>query len=103
SLAMARKAGAVVTGFTKVEAAIRTGAIGLLHAVEAADDGARKLDGPFRARAGQEAPVLRMFTADQLGLALGGPHVIHAALLAGRPSEVVLERVAELVRYDCQD
>lgn len=44
ALPMTRKAGGLVTGFSKVEAALRGGnVVGLIHACDAAEDGVRKL------------------------------------------------------------
>ena len=49
SLAMANKAGAVTTGFAKVEAALAAGRVlAVLHASEASEDGIRKLDAAHR-------------------------------------------------------
>jgi uncharacterized protein len=46
ALSLANKAGAVMSGFVKVETAIREGGVAaLLHAAEAAPDGRRKLEG----------------------------------------------------------
>ena len=106
ALSFARKAGEVVAGFTKVEAAIASGkAVALLHASEAAEDGVEKLDRAFRRRGGvaAERPSVRIFKSAQLDLAFGRTNVIHAALLAGRASEYVLERVAALARFREED
>ena len=88
SLALANKAGAVVAGFGKVEAALSgTGApAALIHAREAAPDGRRKLAGLLR-RIGSHT-ISPIPTFDDLGggdldVALGRVGVIHAALLAG--------------------
>ncbi len=100
ALSLARKAGALTLGFTKVEAAIAAGQVAaLIHASDAAADGVRKLDAAFRRRGGDENRIICLFSEAQLGLALGGAHVIHAALLAGRASENVLDRIAALVRF----
>lgn len=99
SLGLARKAGGVVLGAGKVEAALAKGeAIAVIHAADAAPDGIRKLDAAAR-RGGRDPLVIRPFTSSQLGLALGRSNVIHAALLAGRSGEDVLKRVAALLRY----
>ena len=91
----------MVTGFAKVEAAIGSGsAIALIHALDAAADGVRKLDQVAHRPTGSgPLPTITTFTAEQLSLALGGTNVIHAALLAGRLSEEALVRAAALVRY----
>lgn len=99
---MARKAGLVVTGFAKVEAAVaRERLAGLVHAAGAGDDGVAKLAAALRRRFGGEVgcPIVRIFTGDQLDLALGRSNVIHAALLAGRASETFIERADALGRY----
>jgi predicted RNA-binding protein YlxR (DUF448 family) len=44
-------------------------------------------------------PVIRAFTSSQLDLALGRPHVIHAALLGGREGKTFLARWRTLERY----
>ena len=99
ALGLARKAGSVITGAVKVNAAIARGdAIAVFHASDAAPDGVRKLQAAVR-RSGREVPTIACFTSGQLDLALGGPNVIHAALLAGRSGEDVLKRVSALLRY----
>ncbi|HEX2019727.1 MAG TPA: RNA-binding protein [Aurantimonas sp.] len=104
SLGLARKAGQLVTGATKAEAAVRTGrALLLVQASDAAADGLRKLDSARRAAAGSRSEpavaALRLFTADELGLALGGGNVIHAAILAGDAGSAAAKRLAALDKY----
>jgi predicted RNA-binding protein YlxR (DUF448 family) len=96
ALAMAHKAGRIVAGFERVESAIAAGGLAaLLHAADAAPDGVRKL----AARIEGQFPVICTFTSSQLDLALGRPHVIHAALLSGREGETFLARWRTLERY----
>ncbi len=98
ALAIAGKAGAVVTGFAKVEAALERGeAVALIHAVEAADDGRRKLGNI--GQDGRKLTVIDEFSGERLDLALNRPNVVHAALLAGPGGETFLARAARLVRY----
>lgn len=96
SLSLANKAGAVLTGFAKVESAVRAGGVAaLIHAREAAEDGRRKLLGALRSREGapiSATAVLDDLPEDDLDMALGRPHVIHAALLAGPGSQGCLAR-----------
>jgi uncharacterized protein len=101
ALAIAGKAGTVLTGFVKVQMALERGEVAaLLHAAEAADDGKRKLDAAWRRRASEEPPVtITFFTAAQLDLALHRPNVVHAALLAGPASETFLARCRRLERF----
>lgn len=103
ALAMANKAGAVVSGFGKVEDALVSGkAVALLHAQEAAPDGRRKLSQVLYRRQGEGAapiPVIDVFAGADLDLALGRAHVIHAALVASPGSEGFLTRWRRLARY----
>src|SRR5262249_25282184 len=104
ALAMAAKAGSVVAGFTKVEAALVQGeAVALLHAIEGAPDGGRKLDAALRRAPSGSVNVIRNLTSVQLDLALGRPNVIHAALLAGPTSDTVLARLRRLERFRSGD
>lgn len=103
ALAMAGKAGAVVVGFAKVEAALGHGEVkALIHAQDAAEDGRRKLMAAFRrARTGESSgiDVISLFSGTELDLALNRPNVVHAALLAGPGSETFLARVKRLQRF----
>ncbi|HVL72511.1 MAG TPA: RNA-binding protein [Beijerinckiaceae bacterium] len=103
ALALANKAGAVVTGFAKVEAAIAGGGVtALVHAAEAAEDGRRKLAGALRKRLGDAIsgfPIADDLTGDELDLALGRSNVIHAALVAGAGSDGFLARWRRLRFY----
>ncbi len=103
-LSLANKAGALVTGFGKVSDAAGSPALAaLVHAADAADDGVRKIAQALRRARGDRAdavPVIRGFSSDELGLALGGALVIHAALVAGPGSGGFLSSYARLARYD---
>jgi predicted RNA-binding protein YlxR (DUF448 family) len=100
ALAIAGKAGLVVSGFAKVEAALKDGtALALIHAAEAAADGRRKLDSRRNGEGTREIPTIDVFSGGQLDLALNRPNVVHAALLAGPGSETFLARAARYVRF----
>jgi hypothetical protein len=121
ALAMAAKAGQVVSGFSKVEGALaqrqtRTSILALIHACDGAADGIRKLDAIARQNTGQdtgqdtgngdespEFPVVAALTSEQLDLALGRSNVVHAALLAGPAGKTFLSRSQVLVRYRMAD
>ena len=113
ALAMAAKAGQVVSGFAKVEGALsarqsRAGVQALIHAADGASDGIRKLDALARQNAGNgagtaEFPIITALTSAELDLALGRSNVIHAALLAGPASKTFLSRSQMLVRYRLAD
>jgi predicted RNA-binding protein YlxR (DUF448 family) len=104
ALAIAGKAGLVVAGFAKAEAALERGnATALLHAAEASPEGIRKLDSALRRGPGGPLPVIGFLTSAQLDLALNRPNVIHAALLAGPVSETFLARCRRLERFRAGD
>ena len=113
ALAMAAKAGQVVSGFSKVEDALKprqaqSSIQALIHASDGAADGIRKLDAIVRQNAGngdetREFPVVTALTSEQLDLALGRSNVIHAALLAGPAGKTFLSRSQTLVRYRLAD
>ena len=102
SLGLARKAGAIALGAAKVEAAVRSGeALAVLHAAEASADGVRKITQARRATApgGPQIPAYKLFSEAEMGLALGGANVIHAAVLAGDAGRAALKRIVALDRY----
>ncbi len=104
ALAMAGKAGLVVAGFAKAEAALaREEVVALLHAAEAAADGIRKLDAAWCRRRPDKPLVIGFLSSAQLDLALNRPNVIHAALLAGPVSETFLARCRRLERFRTGD
>jgi predicted RNA-binding protein YlxR (DUF448 family) len=109
ALAMTAKAGAVVSGFTKVEDVLkRQNAMALLHASDGAADGIRKLDGIARQNAEfgdnpQLLPIITVLSCDELDLALGRSNVIHAAVLTGPAGKTFLSRSQTLVRYRMAD
>ncbi len=105
ALAIAGKAGLVAAGFAKVEAALaHERVVALLHAAEASPDGVKKLDGARRrVPQGDTVAVTQILTSAQLDLALGRSNVIHAALLAGAPSDTFLARLRRLERFRAGD
>ena len=113
ALAMAAKAGQVISGFGKVETALeprhaQTPVRALIHASGGAADGIRKLDALAGRKAGinddlGEFPIITALTSEQLDLALGRSNVIHAALLAGPAGKTFLSRCQMLVRYRLAD
>jgi len=109
ALAMAAKAGQVVSGFAKVEGLLEQGrAEALIHASDGAADGIRKLDAVAGQRSrnigeSRDFPIVTVLTSAELDLALGRSNVIHAALLAGPASKTFLSRCQTLVRYRMAD
>jgi hypothetical protein len=103
ALAIVGKAGQVIGGFAKVEAAIgRDDVRALIHAADAAADGKRKLDAALQRKThekSREIAIVELFSGAQLDLALNRPNVVHAALLAGPVSDTFLARVRRLERF----
>jgi hypothetical protein len=109
SLQMAKKAGQLLTGMTRVKAALESGtALALLTATDAAGDGRKKLLATLTAatRSAEEqglgGPEVRHFElleSAQLGLALGIENVIHAAPTQGPAGEAAVKRAEKLARY----
>jgi len=103
SLGLARKAGMVALGAAKVDGAVRAGkALAVLHAAEASGDGVRKITQARRATVhlgGPAIPAYKLFAEAELGLALGGANVIHAAVLASKAGRAALKRMVALDRY----
>jgi predicted RNA-binding protein YlxR (DUF448 family) len=80
-LGMEARAGALINGFDRVEAAARSGKVHLLiHALDAGEDGCRALDQAWRVGGG--APQGMIFPEERtiLSLALGRENVVHVAL-----------------------
>jgi len=101
ALAIAGKAGFVVPGFAKVEAALtRDKVVALIHGSEARPDGVKKLDGALRQRPDAKRVVMvTAFSSAELDLALGRSNVVHAALTAGPASNTFLARFHRLERF----
>jgi hypothetical protein len=102
-LGLARKAGAAVAGFAKVEAAVARDRLAVLViASEASQDGRRKMEQALRRRFGGAAPipVIRLFSGAELGLAMGRPDVIHAAVLQGPAGKSFVDAAVRLQRYE---
>jgi len=102
ALAMAGKAGAVVSGFAKVEKALAGGRVlALVHAAEGGADGVRKLASAARAAdypLGAPVPIT-LLTSAQLDLALARSNVIHAAVLDAPAGEAFVARCRRLADF----
>jgi uncharacterized protein len=86
-LGLAKRAGDLISGFEKVAAALAAGrAAWLIEASDGAADGRRKILNVAR-KSPRSAEVLGVYSAEELGLALGGENVIHTAFLAGRGAD----------------
>jgi hypothetical protein len=107
ALSFANKAGLVTAGFSKVEAMLGSGkAETLISASDGAADGTERLARKFRAVAaagGRPAFVITVFTAADLGLAIGRGNVIHAALAVGGQGRSMRDAALRLQRYRLSD
>lgn len=109
ALGMARKAGQLTFGATKVRALIDNGAlIALITATDAAADGRSKMIGPLKALhyaaeeeeiTGFDVPHFELLSSEQMGLALGMENVIHAALTRGAAAQAAVEKARRLALY----
>ena len=90
-LGLARRAGDLTLGFEKAASVIEQGkAAWMVEASDGSADGRRKLLQSARRAAVQSLPTPRLFavfSAEELGLALGLGNVIHLVFLAGRGAD----------------
>ncbi|WP_375606784.1 MULTISPECIES: RNA-binding protein [unclassified Bartonella] len=103
SLSMARKAGAIVMGATKVDAAIRSGKVILvLHAKETTEDGKRKIAQAIHSiqqQTNRTIKTISLFTSDEMRVAFGSNPVMHAALLDTKAAGGFLKTTCKLISY----
>jgi predicted RNA-binding protein YlxR (DUF448 family) len=86
-IGLARKAGDTTSGFEKVSQAITAQKTAwLIEASDGAHDGRRKLLALARKQP-RPPGLIGVFTAAELGLAMGLENVIHTAFLAGRAAD----------------
>jgi predicted RNA-binding protein YlxR (DUF448 family) len=103
SLSLANKAGEAVSGFTKVDQALRSGrVIGLVAAEDGAEDGRNKLKNLVKSLSSDDKSTIPCFSgldSTDLGLAFGRSHVIHAALIDGPAGRAAFARLQRLNDY----
>ena len=99
ALGLARRAGDLTSGFEKVSSSIVSGkAAWLIEASNGAPDGRRKILNLARKQT-PRPQVFGLFSAEELGLALGAENVIHTAFLAGRAAGRWTEDVRRLAGF----
>ena len=101
-LGLARKAGLVVAGFTKVITAIRDGAVcGIIHANDASEEGLKKVLKSIFSQSGKNTgiSVIRIFTTNQLAPIFGDKNVVNVALLTGSMSHTLISRAKKLAQF----
>jgi predicted RNA-binding protein YlxR (DUF448 family) len=93
SLALANKAGQLVAGFEKAEAALKSGkAIALVHAADASEASMKKLPISDEYR-------FCGFQSEALSAKLGLEHAVHLALLAGQAGESSLKEIRRFTGF----
>jgi predicted RNA-binding protein YlxR (DUF448 family) len=81
-LGLEARAGILLTGSEKIEAAARKGEVWLLlHAADASEDGNRKLDQAWRVGGGEPQGLVIPAERAILSLALGRQNVVHIAII----------------------
>jgi len=80
-LGMEARAGNLINGADRVEAAARAGKVHLLvHALDASEDGRRRMDQAWRVGGGEARGVIFPEERTILSMALGRENVVHVAL-----------------------
>lgn len=98
-LSLAKKAGQLITGFDKISVKLQTGQPEILiQALDGSNDGHKKLEGRFRAQ-NPQGQVIKLFTSQQMDVALGGANVIHAVITHGTMLQSVGEALYKLQKY----
>lgn len=98
-LSLARKSGQLITGFDKISTKLATcDPAVLLHSTDGSIDGHTKLEGRFK-RQNPQGSVIKLFTSQQMALALGGTNVIHAVITHGTMLQTVNEALYKLQKY----
>jgi uncharacterized protein len=102
---MARKAGQFVSGNSKVDNAVRSGAaLAVFHATDAAADGVRKISQARKAwmltmDEQEEIPAFQLMSFDEMQELMGDNAFIHAVALAGQAGQGVVKRAKLLETY----
>jgi predicted RNA-binding protein YlxR (DUF448 family) len=98
-LGLARRAGALTSGFEKVASLVSSGkAAWLIEAADGSADGRGKILALAR-KSPKPPKICGAFDADELSLALGLGHAIHTAFLAGRWADRWSEAVCRLAGF----
>ena len=101
ALSLANKAGAIIAGHAKVESALEAQSLrALVHALDASDDGVRKLSQVVH-RLGQTGKIaeLRLLTSAELDHALGRSNSVHIGVLSGDAGALFLRMARRYSDY----
>ncbi|MCA1953421.1 MAG: RNA-binding protein [Hyphomicrobiales bacterium] len=99
-LALANKAGAVTSGFAKIDG-LRGPVLALVEASDGSEAEIARLAGRMAGRGPRQGDplVIRVFSAEEIALSLGREHVIHAALAVHPAGSAFLDRAARYVEF----
>ncbi len=93
---LAKKAGALITGFEKVRENLQKGKVAfIIEAVDAGSDGAAKI----RTAAGN-TEILTLFEVEELDKALNRTNTVHAAVLKGGMAEMVRSQLQKWQNFN---
>jgi hypothetical protein len=99
-LSLANKAGALTTGFAKIEG-MKGPILALVQASDGSEAEIARLAGLCRGRGIRrgDPPSIRAFSASELGLSIGREHVIHGALAVHPAGSAFFDRAARYVEF----
>lgn len=104
TLGMAKKAGVIVSGFSKVNNSVRSGkAVMLFHAKDAADDGKRKLASATAYvdhMGGDKIDVFTIWTIDEMSQVLGIDNAVHVVAVYGGATKNLMASVRQMEAYE---
>lgn len=104
TLGMAKKAGVIVSGFSKVNNSVRSGkAVMLFHAKDAADDGKRKLASATAYvdhLGGDKIDVFTIWTIDEMSRVLGIENAVHVVAVYGGATKNLMACVKQMEAYE---
>jgi len=91
-LGLARRSGDLVQGYDKVRASVKASPPGvLIEAADGATDGRDKIT-----RLALDAPVVALFTAAEMGRAIGRDNAVHALIRPGQMAQAFLRDTSRL-------
>lgn len=103
-LGMEARAGNLVTGADRIEAAARAGKVHLLvHAADAREDGRKRLDQAWRSGGGGPRGVIFPEGRTILSIALGRENVVHVALIEAAAAARVLHALSRWREFIAPD
>ena len=91
-LGLARRSGDLVQGYDKVRTSLKAQKPGLLiEAADGGEDGHEKIT-----RLAPDTPVVALFTAEEIGRAIGRDNAVHALIAPGKMAEAFLRDASRL-------